>query len=108
MRHPSRLPCAFVLGFALLCQGGALGQSAPEAVPAPELPPPELPAPKAATPDQATPEEQRPDPPALVGRVARLDGTILPRHGFKMEALEQKVGAGVGPADPLPPLTDSQ
>lgn len=41
-------------------------------------------------------------------RVARLDGTILPRHGFKMEALEQKVGAGVGPADPLPPLTDSQ
>ncbi len=74
MRHPSRLPCAFVLGFSLLCQGGALGQSAPEAVPAPELPAPELPAPKAATPEQATPEEQRPDPPALVGRVARLDG----------------------------------
>ena len=26
-------------------------------------------------------------------------------HGFTMDAVEQKVGAGLGSADPLPPLT---
>jgi hypothetical protein len=63
MRHPSRLPCALVLGAVLLGQGSALSQ------PAPETAPPEQPQP-----DQAAPEVERPDPPALVGRVARLDG----------------------------------
>ena len=38
-------------------------------------------------------------------KVARLDGSILPRHGFTMDVVEQKVGAGLGAADPLPPLT---
>jgi outer membrane protein TolC len=38
-------------------------------------------------------------------KVARLDGSILPRHGFTMDAVEQKIGAGLGAEDPLPPLT---
>ena len=38
-------------------------------------------------------------------KVARLDGAILPRHGFTMDAVEQKIGAGLGSEDPLPPLT---
>lgn len=38
-------------------------------------------------------------------RVARLDGSILSRHGFTMDAVELKVGGGLGETDPLPPLT---
>jgi outer membrane protein TolC len=45
------------------------------------------------------------DARAASAKVARLDGSILARHGFTMDAVEQKVGAGLGPADPLPPLT---
>jgi outer membrane protein TolC len=45
------------------------------------------------------------DARAASAKVARLDGSILTRHGFTMDAVEQKVGAGLGPADPLPPLT---
>ena len=40
-------------------------------------------------------------------KVARLDGSILVRHGFTMDSVEQKVGAGLGAEDPLPPLTVS-
>lgn len=39
-------------------------------------------------------------------RVARLDGSILPRHGFSMEAVESKVGAEADPGEPLAPLPD--
>lgn len=39
-------------------------------------------------------------------RVGRLDGTILTRHGFKMEAVEQQVGLGLGSTDPLPVLPE--
>ncbi len=45
------------------------------------------------------------DARAASAKVARLDGSILSRHGFTMDAVEQQVGAGLGPADPLPPLT---
>jgi outer membrane protein TolC len=45
------------------------------------------------------------DARAASAKVARLDGSILTRHGFTMDAVEQKVGAGLGPADPLPTLT---
>lgn len=45
------------------------------------------------------------DARAASAKVARLDGSILPRHGFTMDAVEQKVGAGLGAEDPLPPLT---
>ncbi len=45
------------------------------------------------------------DARAASAKVARLDGSILARHGFTMDAVEQKVGAGLGSADPLPPLT---
>ena len=45
------------------------------------------------------------DARAASAKVARLDGSILTRHGFTMDVVEQKVGAGLGPADPLPPLT---
>ena len=45
------------------------------------------------------------DARAASARVARLDGSILPRHGFTMDAVEMKVGAGLGAEDPLPPLT---
>ncbi|MFZ9992221.1 MAG: TolC family protein, partial [Opitutales bacterium] len=38
-------------------------------------------------------------------RVARLDGSILSRHGFTMDAVELKVAGGLGETDPLPPLT---
>lgn len=37
-------------------------------------------------------------------RVARLDGTLLARHGFTWETAEQGAGAGVGATDPLPEL----
>ena len=60
MRHPSR-PLALVLGAALLLQGAALH--------AQPKPPPAPPA------EEATPAEtEQPDPPALAGRVARLEG----------------------------------
>ena len=36
-------------------------------------------------------------------KVARLDGSLLGRHGFTMDAIEQKIGAGRGAEDPLPP-----
>ena len=36
-------------------------------------------------------------------KVARLDGSLLGRHGFTMDAIEQKIGAGLGAEDPLPP-----
>ncbi len=74
MRYPSRLTCAAVLGAALLGQG-ALGQVAPEAAPDLAGSPQAVPGPSPAAPDQAAPVEERPDPPALVGRVARLDGS---------------------------------
>jgi outer membrane protein TolC len=45
------------------------------------------------------------DARAASAKVARLDGAILPRHGFTMDAIEQKIGAGLGSEDPLPPLT---
>ena len=45
------------------------------------------------------------DARAASAKVARLDGSILTRHGFTMDAVELKVGAGLGPADPLPTLT---
>ncbi|MFM2212416.1 MAG: hypothetical protein RL639_1610 [Verrucomicrobiota bacterium] len=45
------------------------------------------------------------DARAASAKVARLDGSILTRHGFTMDAIEQKIGAGLGPADPLPTLT---
>ena len=45
------------------------------------------------------------DARAASAKVARLDGSILTRHGFTMDTVEQKVGAGLGPADPLPTLT---
>lgn len=38
-------------------------------------------------------------------RVARLDGTLLGRHGFTWESAEQDVGSGVGARDPLPELS---
>jgi outer membrane protein TolC len=47
------------------------------------------------------------DARAASAKVARLDGSLLPRHGFTMDAVEQKVGAGLGSEDPLPPLTSS-
>lgn len=42
------------------------------------------------------------DARAASAKVARLDGSILPRHGFTMDAVEQKIGAGLGSEDPLP------
>jgi outer membrane protein len=45
------------------------------------------------------------DARAASAKVARLDGSILGRHGFTMDAVEQKVGAGLGAEDPLPPLS---
>jgi len=45
------------------------------------------------------------DARAASAKVARLDGSILSRHGFTMDAIEQKIGAGLGSEDPLPPLT---
>jgi outer membrane protein TolC len=45
------------------------------------------------------------DARAASAKVARLDGSILPRHGFTMDAVEQKIGASLGSEDPLPPLT---
>ncbi|MEY3392634.1 MAG: hypothetical protein RLZZ322_1483 [Verrucomicrobiota bacterium] len=47
------------------------------------------------------------DARAASAKVARLDGSILARHGFTMDAVETKVGAGLGAEDPLPPLTDT-
>ena len=44
------------------------------------------------------------DARAASAKVARLDGSILARHGFTMDAVEQKIGAGLGSEDPLPPL----
>ena len=38
-------------------------------------------------------------------RVARLDGSLLTRHGFTLEAAEAKVGAGLPLEDTLPPLS---
>ena len=38
-------------------------------------------------------------------RVARLDGSLLARHGFTLEAAEAKVGAGLPMDEPLPPLS---
>ena len=45
------------------------------------------------------------DARAASAKVARLDGSLLSRHGFTMDAVEQKIGAGLGAEDPLPPLT---
>lgn len=42
---------------------------------------------------------------AAAAKVARLDGSILPRHGFTLDAVEATLGAGLGAEDPLPPLT---
>jgi outer membrane protein TolC len=46
------------------------------------------------------------DARVAAARVGRLDGTILTRHGFKMEAVEQQVGLGLGSTDPLPVLPE--
>lgn len=40
-------------------------------------------------------------------RVARLDGSLLARHGFTLESAEAKVGAGLPLEDLLPPLSDT-
>jgi outer membrane protein TolC len=40
-------------------------------------------------------------------RVARLDGSLLARHGFSLESAEAKVGAGLPSEDPLPPLSET-
>jgi hypothetical protein len=40
-------------------------------------------------------------------RVARLDGSLLARHGFTLEAAEAKAGAELPSLDPLPPLTET-
>jgi outer membrane protein TolC len=40
-------------------------------------------------------------------RAARLDGSILPAHGFAMEAVEAKAGDGLGSLDALPPLPET-
>ncbi len=45
------------------------------------------------------------DARAASAKVARLDGSILTRHGFTMDTVEQKVGAGLGAADRLRTLT---
>ncbi|MBM3868248.1 MAG: TolC family protein [Verrucomicrobia bacterium] len=45
------------------------------------------------------------DARAASAKVARLDGSILPRHGFTLDAVELNVGDGHGLTDPLPPLT---
>jgi outer membrane protein TolC len=47
------------------------------------------------------------DARAASAKVARLDGSILARHGFTMDVVEQKVGAGLGAEDPLPFLSPS-
>jgi outer membrane protein len=41
-------------------------------------------------------------------RVGRLDGTILSRHGLRMDAVERQVGLGLEPNDPLPPFAEPQ
>jgi outer membrane protein len=38
-------------------------------------------------------------------RVARLDGSLLARHGFSLEGAEAKVGVGLPLDEPLPPLS---
>lgn len=45
------------------------------------------------------------DARAASARVARLDGTLLARHGFTWESAEQDVGSGVDAHDPLPELS---
>jgi len=40
-------------------------------------------------------------------RVARLDGSLLARHGFTLESAEAKAGTELPPLDPLPPLTET-
>ena len=40
-------------------------------------------------------------------RVARLDGSLLARHGFTLESAEAKVAGGLSPEDPLPPLSET-
>jgi len=40
-------------------------------------------------------------------RVARLDGSLLARHGFTLEGAEGKAAAEQPSLDPLPPLTDT-
>jgi len=47
------------------------------------------------------------DARVAAARTARLDGSILPAHGFAMEAVEAKVGAGAGLDDTLPPLPET-
>lgn len=47
------------------------------------------------------------DARAASARVARLDGSILPRHGFSMSAIESRVGGDAGLDDTLPPLPDT-
>lgn len=45
------------------------------------------------------------DARAMSARVARLDGTLLARHGFTWDSAERDVGSGVGAHDPLPELS---
>lgn len=40
-------------------------------------------------------------------RVARLDGTLLARHGFTLESAEAKAASELPPLDPLPPLSET-
>ncbi len=40
-------------------------------------------------------------------RAARLDGSILPAHGFALETVEARAGDGLGSLDALPPLPET-
>ncbi len=40
-------------------------------------------------------------------RVARLDGTLLARHGFTLESAEAKAASELPSLDPLPPLSEN-
>jgi outer membrane protein TolC len=47
------------------------------------------------------------DARVAAARTARLDGSILPAHGYVMDVVEAKVGAGAGLDDTLPPLPET-
>jgi outer membrane protein TolC len=47
------------------------------------------------------------DARAAAARAARLDGSLLAAHGYTMDAVETKVGAGAGLDEPLPPLPET-
>jgi outer membrane protein TolC len=47
------------------------------------------------------------DARVALARAARLDGSLLATHGYSMDAVEAKVGAGSGLDDSLPPLPET-